>query len=572
MIRVDRSDHSELAPGFYAQMLAHCSRFRTLEDHADAIMGNFGLPSEQRATVQQGLRVLADRQLLQDEAGALARLSAARARDEQADAPLRTLCIRTCRRPADLERLLSSLNRYVDDASLERVLILDDASDPAAVAQTARVVAAASVTRSLRLVHIDRSARERIISRIAEQADTDVDGLHWLIEGDRDDPSASYGANLNLALLLTAGERFLMIDDDALLDPYALEPPKRSLSLRVMHDVKLRFPDQQHPETEQYERLDLNPIREHAKVLGRDIGDLASAHGLQGGHLLDDLTPQMIHEFGVRPRIRVSTNGTLGDSGIGNMLWLFTQPAAHLADWQNSEERYRAEAFGRRVARSTIEDQIASSASLMTTTLTGVDNRELLLPVPAKGSGEDLLFGVGIRFLHPGTPCYALPWMLPHRLHAPRAWNQTDLEKRVSAGLVDFIATRIEDLADTALPSRPAKRAAVLGDHLRHQADMDDASLREALQRHHLLRRRAGMADSVARTRQTLGRPSPWLAEAMDGIIDRHSQLDASDKDRLDALIPTIRSFSIRYGSALPAWIDAWQWASNVDAIEIAAS
>lgn len=80
------------------------------------------------------------------------------------------------------------------------------------------------------------------------------------------------------------------------------------------------------------------------------------------------------------------------------------------------------------------------------------------------------------------------------------------------------------------------------------------------------------MADSVARTRQTLGKPAPWLAEAMDGIIERHSQLNGADNDRLEALVPRIRSFSASYGPALAAWVEAWRCASTVDALELAAS
>ncbi len=568
LILASGADHSVPAPIFYGQMLAHCDRLKSLDDHADSVIRSFGLPREQRAAVREGLAGLVERNLLQDEPTVLEGLSNTQGAKEDQPPRLRTLCIRTCNRPEDLTRLLNSLKAHVPESSLDRILILDDASEPAAVERTAEVIAAAEVGQMTRLVHIDRARRSEIVRRTASQSGAEPSRLTWLLEGDPDDPEASYGANLNLALLLTAGERFLMIDDDASLEPFALQPPRKGLSLRVENDFKVHFPNDQVPEARQYEKLGLNPINEHARVLGEPIAALAQHYGLQDGHLLEELSPQMIYEFSARPRIRLSTNGTLGDSGAGSMLWQYTLPAEQLAAWQENEDCYRREAFGRRVARSTLETQIGSSVTLMTTTLTGVDNRELLLPVPAKGRGEDLIFGIGIRFLYPGTPCCALPWMLPHRRESHRRWSNDDLERRTGTGLTDFVASKIEDLTDTLLPDCPSDRSGVLASWLTHLAKMDQAKLVNELRRH-MLRRRADMADGVKKTLSDLNASAPWLQKDLQGIIERHSQLQPDDTLKLKSLVKPIQSFCSNYGQALPDWIKAWQWAATVELAEI---
>jgi hypothetical protein len=564
LILASGADHSVSAPLFYAQMLAHCGRFRTLDEHADSVIQRFGLPAEQRTAVRQGLAGLVERDLLRDENSVLGDLQGGQQAEPAELPPLRTLCVRTCDRPKDLARLLDSLQAHLGESTLDRVLILDDGRDPEAAKQTEQVIAAADVGQSIRLIHIDRPRRAEIVQRIARQSGVELDQLQWLIEGDPTDPEASYGANLNLALLLTAGERFLMIDDDASLQPFALQLPRDGLSLRVENDFKVRFPRPDTPEADQFQSLKINPINEHARVLGKQVGSLAGTYGLQDGHLLDDLSPQMIHDFSARPRIRLSTNGTLGDAGTGSMLWQYTLPAEALAGWQDSELRYRREAFGRRVARSTLETQIGSSVSLMTTTLTGVDNRELLLPVPAKGRGEDLIFGIGIRFLYPGTPCCALPWMLPHRQASSRGWSDSDLERRTGAGLTDFIASRIEDLAETPLPDCAIARTGVLAGWLSHLAVTEEAQLLNQLRRH-VLQRRAQLADGVRKTLDGLTRPAPWLEKDLLGIIERHSQIQPRETDKLKKLVPVIRSFCSHYGQALPGWVQAWQWASDED-------
>ena len=563
------ADATVRAPLFYAQMLAHCGSFRSLDAHADAVIKDFGLPPDQRPAVRQGLAGLVERDLLQDEATVFAGLSAHETVADTEHSRLHTLCIRTCNRPRDLAELLSSLQRHIEDTTLERVLVLNDAREEADIEATAAVVAEAGVGRQIELIHIDRRRRASLVDTMAAAAGVDPASLHWLIEGDDDDRSASYGANLNLALLLTAGERFLMIDDDAALDPYSLNAPGQGLSLRVAHDFAVQFPDPDRPETEQYQPLAINPILAHERVLGTPVARLAQNHGLQDGHLLADLSPQMIHDFSLRPRVRLTTNGTLGDSGTGSMLWQYTLPADQLAPWTASEEAYRRLAFSRRVARSTSETQIASSVSLMTTTLTGVDNRELLLPVPAKGRGEDLIFGIGIRFLYPGTPCCAFPWMLPHRLHSRRRCEDKDVEQRQGAGLTGFVGSAMEDFADTTLPQDPFARSEALSEWLQSLGGMETTELTEQLRRH-LLHKRGDMAARVQGTRDSLAaqHPAPWLMKDLSAIIERHLALNSDDTPALTTLCPRIRHFAARYGETLPTWIQTWRWAAGTDLLK----
>ncbi|MFW5815907.1 MAG: hypothetical protein ACOCVP_03540 [Wenzhouxiangella sp.] len=555
------SETAVRAPVFYTQMLAHCDRLRTIADHAASVMRQFDLPPEQQPAVQQGLSGLVERGLLQDEAGVYAALDPDPASPKSELRPLRTLCVRTCERPDDLARLLASLARHLDNTTLARVLVLDDARSRAAVAATARVLSAAAIGARVDLVHIDRARRARLVRRISAEAAVDPAALRWLVEGDDDDPAASYGAGLNLALLLSAGERFVMVDDDALLDPFVLAPPRKGLSLRVAHDFETRFPDPQEPEPAQFQALDIDPIGAHADLLGRPVGQLASGYGLQGGHLLEHLSPQMIHDFSARPRVRLTTNGTLGDSGTGGMLWLYSLPASALAPWLAAPESYRRLAFSRRAARSTTETQIASSVALMTTTLTGVDNRELLLPVPAKGRGEDLVFGAAIRYLYPGTPCAALPWMLPHRQQSSRQWSEQDLARRQGTGLAAYVAERIEDLAETVSVSDSAARVELLAEWMTALGRMSEGE-RLADLRRHLLERRTRTAAAVGETLAEL-KPPAWLARDFEDIVAGHLRIDADDTRRMALQAPAIERFATRYGQTLRPWVSAWRYLAD---------
>lgn len=548
------------APLFYAQMLARLGEFRILDGHAEDVVRTFGLPAEQKTAVRQGLQGLVQRGLLEDEEQVFRRLGKAEDSESPVTGPIATLCIRTCNRPRDLGKLLASLRHRAAASGLERVLILDDSTGAGAGTPVSEVIAAAGLPESLEIVHIDRGTRARLVRTMAAEARVDPARLEWLIEGDPDDPAASYGANLNLALLLTAGERFAMIDDDARLDPYALEPPRAGLRLRVTHEFEVRFPDPPEAETGQFQALDLDPLAAHGALLGQPVSVIARRYGLQDGRLLRGLSPQMIHDFSMRPRVRLTTNGTLGDSGTGGMLWQYTLPAEQLRPWLSGPEDYERLAFSRRVARSTRETEIASSVSLMTTTLTGVDNRELLLPVPARGRGEDLVFGAAIRFLYPGTPCAALPWMLPHRMDSPRRWNREDFEQRRGTGLAAYLSARIEAFGDARLPTEPIARSDVLSGWLRGLGRMREPELVVDLRRD-LLERRAAMAEKIHGTLVNLN-PPDWLRAEFESILDRHRRIGPEDTASLERLAPKVGRFAGMYGAALGSWASVWTWAA----------
>ena len=548
-------------PLFYARMLSQLGRFRTVNAHADVVIQAFGLPAEQGGAVRQGLAGLIERDLLRDEEQTLNHLGAGTESAPADDQPIASLCIRTCDRPRELEQLLASLRRRCGQSGLKRVLVLDDADDDQARMRSAAILEQADLPQGVARFHIDRAARTRWVRRMAEAAGSDPEHLNWLIEGEPGDEQPSYGANLNLALLLTAGERFAMIDEDARLDPFEREPPGPGLSLRAEHDFRVSFPDPDRPETEQFGALERDPLADHAALLGQPVARIASRHGLQDGRLLSGLSPQMIHEFSARPRVRLTTNGTLGDAGTGGMLWQYALPPQELAPWLAGPEAYRRLAFGRRVARSTAETQIASSVSLMTTTLTGVDNRELLLPVIARGRGEDLMFGATIRFLYPGTPCAALPWMLPHRTEDKRCWRPDDLANGATTGLSAYLSDRIEIFAQSRLPDEPVARAGVLAGWLEGLGQTDDDGLIIDLRRH-LLERRAGTADRVTRTLAGLN-PPDWLKSDFMAVIERNRAIGPEDTAALARLAPRVRAFAAGYARALDSWLQTWRWASG---------
>lgn len=545
-------------PLSHAQVLGTCDALRTLDAHRQAAGAALGLAPEQSQAVERSLQELVRRDLLRDEASVVAELGAGP--DDDAPGAIGTLFVRTCDRPHELERLLNELGRLRPGAGPDRVVVLDDSRDAVNAARNAGIVTECGRSRrSIDLV--DRDERRSLVKRIARAAGVDPDALAWTIEGDRDDPEPGYGSNLNLALLIGAGTRFAIADEDAGMEPRAPSPVGDSLSLRPHPDFRLRFLDPDRDDREAFPAAEIDPLAAHARILGRSVRGLISEFGPQEGHLAHRLTPHLIHELRTGPNVKLTCNGTLGDPGVPGTAWLFTRAPDEYAPLCRSRDDHERLLFGRRLAMWTEDVQVASGAALMTTTLTGIDARELLLPTLPRGRGEDLLFGALVRFLHPASPCAMLPWMLQHRTMTRAAASRESLGRARDTSLAGYIAERIEDLEDAVPAANARTRSNALAQWLRGYAEEPDENIVENLGRH-LLERRADLAAQAIRVLGALDPPA-WLKADFETVIEANKDFSDVSEPRLRSLAVRIRAFADRYSDSMDAWRTAWDWSAG---------
>ncbi|MGK7297333.1 MAG: hypothetical protein ACNS61_16170 [Candidatus Wenzhouxiangella sp. M2_3B_020] len=546
-------------PLFHAQVLGTCDAFRTLDAHRQAATAALGLAPEQSQLVGQSLHELVRRGLLRDEASIVSELGSGP--DDDTVGAIRTLYVRTCDRPHELERLLEELDRVRSGSGLERVVVLDDSRDAANAARNVDIVAGSRLRERLSIGLVARDERRALVRRIADAAGVDTDALEWTIEGDPGDSEPGYGSNLNLALLLGAGTRFAIVDEDAGMEPRAPAAVGRSLSLRPCMDFGLRFLDPDQDEREAFPASGVDPLAAHSEILGRTVAGLVDQFGPQQGDLAHRLTPHLIHELRTGPRVRLTCNGTLGDPGVPGMAWLFAREPEEYAPLCRSRDDHERLLFGRRLAMWTPDVQIAAGAALMTTTLTGIDGRDLLLPTLPRGRGEDLLFGALVRFLHPASPCAMLPWMLQHRSMARSGASREDLGRARDIGLAAYVAERIEDLEESVPPAGAPTRSEALRLWLRGCAEESVEEIVEHLRRQ-LLQRRADLAAQASETLRSLD-PPPWLQSDFETVIEANKDFSDVSDQRLRALANNVRGFAARYSDSLEAWRTAWHWSTG---------
>lgn len=191
--------------------------FRTLDEHAFDVARRLPQLAGRSAAVRPVLENLAARGLLVDDAGFLARLDGRSARATVA--PFRALVVRTCDRPARLAALLETL--AANEAAHRgghRLVVIDDSRDADAVARNAEVVRSHAAAARIDARHIAPAGWARALERwrrAVPEAAPAIDGL--LARDAAGQPRAGGGKAFNLALLLSAGARFAILDDDFLL-------------------------------------------------------------------------------------------------------------------------------------------------------------------------------------------------------------------------------------------------------------------------------------------------------------------------------------------------------------------
>ncbi len=554
-VQISGGSTSRVLPLPLVQILSQCNRLRRPNEHISQVIQALRAPESQRGEIRRGLDQLLEQGLLLSDAALLERM--ARSPAGPGPAPIEALFIRSCGRPTTLRRLLQSLIARPLPDELTHCIVLDDSRQASEQAEIRRLVEEFAPQLSGRLRLVDRTQRQRLLESITQRAEIKPEQLNWLVDGDPDDPAPSYGASLNLALLLGAGLNIGMLDDDATLDAFTLPDSKESPGFRRRQSARIHFPepDWSLPGT-YYAPLAEHPLAAHGAILGGSAAALAkNADSGNAQELLADLDPQLLHFLSGPTRVRLSSSGTLGDPGTRSMHWLLAAEPAQLQPLLESPERGRALFDQRRLARSASRPELNMAFALMTTTLTGIDNRELLLPTQARGANEDMLFGALTGFLHPGTLHCGLPHMLFHQRPDPRRWQAEGFERGRSFNRAGFLTRVIEELTRSSQATDTERRLDLLGATFRDQGA--SSNLREKLEAG-LINSRADLSEQLDSTRRAL-RPPPWLDQNYQRALKAQHTTSPKDKVGLDQLAAELPAFLDRYAAALSTWPQAWQ-------------
>jgi hypothetical protein len=498
-------------PAFELDLLAQCTHFAPIEEHAAGAAARTGLPAD---GVARQLYEMVDRGLLVSKRDVMTRARDAAAADADAPPTLDRVAVITANRPGSLAACLQSYReRYGADIEL---IVFDDSADPASRVESRRVAAEAGAGG--RILYAGEEEKRQFVAELAAKSGVEQDIVSTALT-EFDGLGFHAGANRNAVLLDAAGGAVLMVDDDTTArvaspidagDGFRLSSRYDPLSLHFFSDVgdALGAADWQ----------DVDLLAWHRHFLGKSPAACAfgaAAHNgplpldTDGGALdLNEADAALIGAFSRgRGRVVMTCTGFVGDSGMGapfNFLWL-----------QGSERErllldYESHRATRGVHRCADVATVTSTSFLMAPN-GAIDVRTLIPPFCPVLRNEDGAFGSMLRACGPESFLAFLPWSVEH---SPPDARSADWDHVVHSVARVHANSIIRDLAAGYEPTPgiadPAARLSAFGRYLNALGTMvaDDF---DAFVRNHIMVAVGRRIEALTRAVEHHGdRPDSW--------------------------------------------------------------
>ncbi|MFL6194096.1 MAG: non-ribosomal peptide synthase/polyketide synthase [Thermoanaerobaculia bacterium] len=483
----------------------------------------------------------------------------------------------TCNRPEVLERGLAS---YAEAAGGRRFVVMDDSRDPAAREEYRRRLSGLRRRLGVEIVYAGLEEKLRFAADLAgEGVPPDVARIALL---DPEGVGLTVGANRNALLLQTIGEGVLSVDDDTL--SRVAPSPEREEGVAFLSGTSPgtaflsgRDPGEIRAFADRAGALASLPLEAadlaglHEAALGRDLPSwLAGLAGRdpEAPAALDGGDPAFLRALAEGGRVRVTTNGWVGDCGWHSPSFYMLLSGASRRRLLASEEGYRRGTASKEIVRYVPRPTVGNGDSFMATLFTGLDNRGLLPPFPPVLWGEDLLFGIVLQLCFGDARVAHLPGVAAHEPLEFRAFWPGEMTRGASG--VDH-SRMVSALLDGFRPDRsaaPESELRRLGSYLEGVAGLEPAAF-DDLARRSVLARAAAFAQDLEERLESPADGGPareqWAADVRRylGLLRRHAAepgfavpLDLLYGRSADEARNLARRLLLNYGRLLSHWPD----------------
>lgn len=508
------------------QALALCREFRTLDEHAvrieSAVPGLVG----KRDDVRRVLEGLVQRELLLGGDEFIAGLRSAAGR---APPPMRAVFIRACDRPDRFAHLLASLTDYERrHRANRRYVLIDDSVLAAHVNEQRDLLREFARTTGCNVSYIGRSESTKLVERFAKANPQARNAAHAMLLRDAHPQAQRFGGgrSRNLALLLSAGARLVLLDDDLRLPLRRPEFAGAGLDPNPDASAHARFYASMEQALGSGREIDEDPFELHLEACGQTLGACAngryglSRDALRGLNLgrLDLLKPDA--------RVVTTHHGSYGSSRSESTLWLY-----HAIDPLGREELWRdRESYNRNIEAHYVfygADR-ARAVEVPGFTPFALDNSVLLPCTNPVGRAEDSLGSALTRYCLPDSVALELPVAIGHvqeSLRKRHANTQGASQPRVNDFLREFVSRQF----GLFKAEDPGQRLTLLAQVMR---DLSRASVKERTENLREYRSfvHADIIDRLQRQLEaTAAAPLYWQADVRAIVQANAKELLASD-------------------------------------------
>jgi hypothetical protein len=546
------------------QALDQCREFRPLEEHIARIQTTVAGLQTQREGVRRVLESLIARGLLVSDRGFLERIAEAPRGAEPA--PLRAVFIRACDRPAEVERLLKSLTEYERTfRRARRYVLVDDSSTTEASNRNRDLLREFARATGCKLAYFGATEQARLAERLTKAVPRSAAALSQLVSRSASEEGRFGGGRAwNLALLLSAGARFVLLDDDQCLPLRAPDGQRAGIDPDPSAAARTQFFRTIEDAFAAGERVEDDPFERHLEILGRRFGSIIGdpRYAIERQALAGLSLSQLDHLRG-EAGILATLHGAYGSSRTESGAWLYQLGIEDRAEFWRDRESYLRNVEGASIWYGCRQARVMTSGNFSPFAF---DNTELLPCTNPYGRGEDALFARVTRFCRPDSLALELPLAIGHAQEAPRRRSDRTLRApppRFNYFISDFVQRQLGE----ALAEDPAQRLGLLASNLRDVAGASEAR-RLRLLREYLAYVRADAIERLQHQYEAAGdAPVYWQAD-IRSIIEANGRAVTSKQpprlgdwpDDIDdaACASRLRDDCERLAAGYEAWPALW--------------
>lgn len=472
-------ERTSIQPDSSAAWLACCTAFKTLDEHARALVegcaNSAGFPPggtapaasmqiEPPSDMRSRLESLVEAGLLTPQSEIIRQCLPVTSKPDE-HASISFLGVVTRDRPGVLQRCVSSYARNLRGHGHDtEIIVMDDSRDPAVRRSNQGALHAVRARYGVRLAYAGIEEKEAYFAELVAGGKVPPKVVRFALFPSIV-KSGTYGANRNALLLATGGQLTISVDDDTVckLAPHPLI--RDSLSVADPGEVgDVHFFLSKQDAMAFASSSDEDFLALHEQLLGKSLGQCMRRFGHERTHvssLSARLARSLRHEGG---RVLLTSLGVLGDSGLRSPHWFLFFGAPTRERLIKSEETYRLATRSRQVFRAVACPTITDAGGWLGFCM-GMDNRKPMPPFMPLCRGED-----GI-FMSTLMKCQAQAWVghLPVcALHDPPGARHYQVED-VAAGVARVLTADLVDaVINAALIARNTSQISLkaLGDSL----------------------------------------------------------------------------------------------------------
>jgi len=540
--------------------LGHCKLFRTPSEHAEVVTSSIPQLAGQQDDVIKVLTMVQDAGLMTTAESIAARIRSAE--DTATSLPPTRAFIITCDRPAAVRRLLESMLHTSNLTRHQEIFLVDDSRKWLNADENREAVEKFNLTSAKNIRYVGADEQQQLLENLITALPQHEAAIRFLIDREHWAEHKSYGLARTICLLLSVGNRCIVMDDDVICSTAAAPHSSDGIAFADNTREMAFYPDEQTMLTGVIKR-DANPLTGHAQCLGMNLAQAVKSLGLEelSSSTLAGSDAAILGVLDGTSPILITQNGALGDPGSPSSNWFYQLG-------QESIQRMLETPGGHSGAQTNRHYWLGRSRPTFTkmavmSQVTGLDNSRPLPPYFPINRGEDYIFGAMVEYLFPHAVALEYDWCVPHLPVDSRA-NADPGESVASRGSIGLLSKYITDHTnyepDISFETR-LEGLCVLIDELAESSN-DGLSV---LFRAGLAQLNAGKLKALNIQLQTARQnngPQDWLnyLQKGQGELSAALQSPASPADIQginmgeSAVLATAKEYAAEFSAALRAW------------------